>query len=98
MKTLLLIIACASLVVAGGGCATCPKNCPPKDVVFTVIMPSGQIPVFMEKGHLNPDKEKETWIGAEEFKKQMEQFQPPEEESNSPTNQVKKQGGREHEL
>jgi len=81
MKTLLLIITCAFLVVAGGGCGTCIKQCPPKDVMFMVETPFGPMPIRMEKGHLNPDKEEETWIGADEFEKKMEQFQGEEEET-----------------
>jgi len=80
MKTLFLAIVCAVLIIAGG-CITCMKNCPPHDVVFSIGTPIGPMPVKMKKGHLNPDKEKETWIGADEFEMQMNQSQGQEEET-----------------
>ena len=86
----IIVISILVLIFSFGmqGCATCPKNCPPQDVVFSVGTPIGNMPVKMRKGHLNPDKEKKTWLKVEEFEKQMNPFSGPEEE----TQELKKEG------
>ena len=83
-KSLILIISLLFLIVAGGGCAIYMKECPPQDMVFFAVTPFGPVPIIMEKGYLNPDKEKKTWLGAEEFEKRMNQFQGPGEETQEP--------------
>jgi len=85
MRKIAIVIFCTAFIAVGGGCITCMKDCPAKDVVFSVGTPFGDMPVKMKKGHLNPDKEKESWIGAEEFEKQLEQSQETEEIQNPGT-------------
>lgn len=79
-------------MLRGGGCVTCMKQCPPQDVVFSIVTPFGAMPVKMKKGHLNPDKERENWITSEEFDRQMNQSQEPEEEEKELNKEGQKHG------
>ena len=86
----IIVISILVLIFSFGmqPCATCPKNCPPQDVVFSVGTPIGNMPVKMRKGHLNPDKEKENWVTSQEFDRQMNQLLGTEEEKQ----ELKKEG------
>ena len=83
MRTLITLLIITMLALSGCDCATQKPCCPPKDVVVFIPTPMGPMPIAIEKGFFNKDKEGKDWMGLETYNELMGEEEPSEEDDET---------------